>query len=333
MGVDNDYAPDGARAREMDRRVRESLADSIATVLDEWGDDSGVSDARAASFLRTVRDAPVSPGVFGIYTDLIEALSTGDRSRGRVLVERLLEVPPPRATFRIATLEDRDLGPTQAERYGRLIGEAESVTLFAVSDEMKGRAGAVLADALGLIARASPAYAAEVQALIRDVVIVGHRLESESDGCFASATTFYLWGAILLDEACASDRLTLAVTLVHEVAHAHLFGLTLGAPFVENSDDERFGSPLRQDARPMEGVFHASFVLARMIDWSETVLANGAIGSGERAALMANVAGLRVKYADGRATIAAHARLTPRAASILADADERLGRQAARLAG
>ncbi len=190
----------------------------------------------------------------------------------------------------------------------------------------------MLADALGLIAQASPAYAAEIQALIREFVFVGYRLD-ESGACFASATTFYLWGAVVLDEACASDRLTLAVTLVHEVAHAYLFGLTLGAKFVENPDEDRFGSPIRQDGRPMEGVFHATFVLARMIDWSETVLANGALTPGERDALAANLADLRSSYAEGRATVAAHARLAPGAARLLADADERVADQAARLAG
>ncbi len=65
--------------------------------------------------------------------------------------------------------------------------------------------------------------------------------------------------------------------LLHETAHQLLFGLSLDQPVVENDVEERYASPLRPDPRPMDGIFHATFVCARMrygyvrLDGSQTV--------------------------------------------------------------
>lgn len=52
--------------------------------------------------------------------------------------------------------------------------------------------------------------------------------------------------------------------LIHETAHLHLDQLMEFDPIVNNNEKERFNSPLREDLRPMRGVFHATFVLARL---------------------------------------------------------------------
>lgn len=53
--------------------------------------------------------------------------------------------------------------------------------------------------------------------------------------------------------------------IVHETSHLHLFVLMSEDPMVLNSSDEVFPSPLRVDLRPMMGIYHATFVLARIV--------------------------------------------------------------------
>jgi len=51
--------------------------------------------------------------------------------------------------------------------------------------------------------------------------------------------------------------------IVHEVSHLRLHAMFFQEKLVLNSDDERkFRAPIRDDLRPMLGVFHATFVLA-----------------------------------------------------------------------
>jgi hypothetical protein len=54
--------------------------------------------------------------------------------------------------------------------------------------------------------------------------------------------------------------------IVHEVSHLRLHTMFFQEKFVLNTDDERkFRAPIRDDLRPMFGIFHGTFVLARMI--------------------------------------------------------------------
>jgi len=52
--------------------------------------------------------------------------------------------------------------------------------------------------------------------------------------------------------------------IVHEASHMHLNCLMSMDPLILNARDERFISPIRPDPRPMTGVFHATFVSAKI---------------------------------------------------------------------
>jgi hypothetical protein len=52
--------------------------------------------------------------------------------------------------------------------------------------------------------------------------------------------------------------------IIHEASHIHLNCLMASDPLILNDRNELFNSPLRNDPRPMIGVFHATFVSARI---------------------------------------------------------------------
>ncbi|MBL6431916.1 MAG: hypothetical protein HPM95_15385 [Alphaproteobacteria bacterium] len=51
---------------------------------------------------------------------------------------------------------------------------------------------------------------------------------------------------------------------MHEAAHGTLFAMSPVEFYVFNPENERYSSPLRLDPRPLDGIYHATFVLARM---------------------------------------------------------------------
>jgi hypothetical protein len=63
--------------------------------------------------------------------------------------------------------------------------------------------------------------------------------------------------------------------LVHETAHMYLHLLSIYDPFLLNSIEEKYPSPFRKDPRPLIGIFHAHFVIFRLIN----VLQNSSIRS------------------------------------------------------
>lgn len=52
--------------------------------------------------------------------------------------------------------------------------------------------------------------------------------------------------------------------IIHEASHIHLNCLMVMDPLILNAPEDRFTSPLRGDPRPMIGVFHATYVSARI---------------------------------------------------------------------
>jgi HEXXH motif-containing protein len=157
----------------------------------------------------------------------------------------------------------------------------------------------------------------EFKALVRQIVLVTAS-EGDAGAGFGGASSFSLWGAVMLNVDRLGDRVEAAVKLAHETAHCRLFGLAKGGRLVENDDAERYPSPLRQDLRPMEGVAHATYVTARMAYTRRALIASGALSSAEVAAALAAVEVEERACANGLKTLDAHARFKAAGVSAFA---------------
>lgn len=121
--------------------------------------------------------------------------------------------------------------------------------------EMRGR----INRAMKAMHKIMPVWAQEFEALVALIVLA----ETEA-GTFAGASAFPAWGAILVNPRSQETDLDLVATLIHESSHLKLFSAYLDDEIVLNDPDEVYSSPLRREARPMNGIYHAAFVLARM---------------------------------------------------------------------
>lgn len=92
------------------------------------------------------------------------------------------------------------------------------------------------------------------------------RIKLYSSKTLASTSSPRFFGAIYLRLPFPHENplLYYLEQLVHEVSHLHLFVLMSEDPLVLNPD-ELHDSPLRVDKRPMVGILHATFVLARIV--------------------------------------------------------------------
>lgn len=79
-------------------------------------------------------------------------------------------------------------------------------------------------------------------------------------------TSFNLFGMIFL-RAFENDHSLLYIIemLVHETAHHCVFALSVIDSLVLNPPTQLFKAPFRKDPRPMMGIYHALFVLGRLI--------------------------------------------------------------------
>jgi HEXXH motif-containing protein len=302
------FLPDPARAAVIDRTVRMALIESLDTIFKACAGSLAWQVADQNALLAALRSHAVSPAIYGIYTELVEALLAEDTRIAQERLEMLLQ-PQLRAWTvpGIVTLDEVCLGKGLPALYARTIDDDADVPLriAAVDGAERARCDVLFDHTVTLLGKAAPALLGEIETMAAQVVAVR---DAGPVGAFGGASTFCLWGAIILNSARHRTRPQMAEALAHEAAHSYLLGSTLGVPLVVNDPAERYRSPLRADARPMDGLVHASFVLARIIWCHDQLLQSGLLDEKERDDTIRAWNAGRDRFLDSRALIEAQAR-------------------------
>lgn len=114
-------------------------------------------------------------------------------------------------------------------------------------------------EALVLIATVDKDYSQEMLTFVSEVMIL------KSD-FLKAGSSFDLFGMIYINSSNANQSLIHMVDLlVHEAAHYYLYSLSVDDPLVLNDYDETYFSPIKGRNRPMVGIYHAAFVLFRVL--------------------------------------------------------------------
>ena len=169
---------------------------------------------------------------------------------------------------------------------------------------------------IALIQNTNSNFYHEFQALVTTIVI---SKPSSQRFRFDGASSYHLWGLMMLAWDNNKSDLEWIETLAHESSHIYLFGLTQDQVLLEEDNSGKtYSSPLRMDKRPLEGIYHATYVSAKMYfavnhyrDSNSTLFKLEEIDRLTSASLKA--------FNDGYQTIMQHAQLTELGKTILQD--------------
>jgi hypothetical protein len=168
------------------------------------------------------------------------------------------------------------------------------------------------------LAIALPDWDQELRALVRLIL-----LAEAAQARFAGASTFSAWGAFLISPRAHKDDLALALSLIHESAHLKLFCAYLDDEIVLNDPDETYSSPLRREPRPMNGIYHAAFVLARMVQFLHDLDRSGqteqVVGPEAARHLQGHLRKSMTDFDAAMDVITRHAQLTARGHAIITE--------------
>ena len=205
------------------------------------------------------------PHAYGAYFALLRALQDDDEAALPPLVTRLAgSIRPPDAPIAIRMLGFEEFG-----RDGTRDARADFASSFLVHTQMRAvpavahvRMRCRLRAALHLIETLAPKAWRDVSQCTAEIIAAfgAPRGIMTFDGC----SSLVRYGSILINMRRKRTPLVLAETLVHESAHSLLFALSSDDHRVLNPPTELHKSPLRLDPRPLDGIYHAVFVLARM---------------------------------------------------------------------
>jgi len=310
--LDFSFEPDAARARRLDQQIRTQLASSLETSFTACAGQLTWQPEQRDQTLTALRAAAVRPVFFSLYGSFIEALFANRLATAQILLDRLLsEHAPASPALQILTLDDACLGAGNAARFeAEIIAQDPAATHLPFNQPEFATHRTAIQDALTWLGQAAPAFAGETLALLREIILARRMAAGKIDIGLSGASSFFLWGGAFIKFSGTPDRLALAEAIVHEAAHMLLFGFTAGAPLVTNPPQERHASPLRQDARPMDGLVHAAYVLARITLFYTQVLQSHHLSDHEARTAAAALAQSRQQFGEANGVIARHAHFT-----------------------
>jgi hypothetical protein len=304
------FLPSAERAQLLDARMRSRLADSVRRVAEQARGHIPIPGESLARFLARAESGGIPPLVFGAYYDLVLALESGALARAGDLLGEIAESSPAAKELDIVAL-GANSRQESTRRYQRLFNTDESTPLEInpPDPDIASAYRARVIEALGLLDRGYPELAAEIRILVREVVLAAGPSDPNA-AQFGGVSSFMLWGALALNVSFPLSRVEMVEALAHESAHNLLFGLSSDGPLLENDASLQHPSPLRRDLRHLDGIYHATFVSARMHRAVSELLTSDAFEPGDedeaRKALVTN----RQNFSAGLETLLAHAKLT-----------------------
>lgn len=258
------FDPSSERAARIDEGLRKRLSSSIDYLNDYLAGD-GVESAVCATARTFIEANPVSPWVFGLYAVVVKEITAGQTKVAGRNFEAMIEATrlPPRPGP--VALDEPGSNPLVWDVWRTLIDTDPKRSFLPVAptaDEF-ARTTAAIDEARRLIAETAPEFHAEIAGLVR-MMVLARPADDSREAQFNGASTFFLWGAVLLNAAMERTVAEMVDLMVHEASHLLLFGLVQGGALTRNDAAQLYSSPLRHDPRPIDGIFHACFVSARV---------------------------------------------------------------------
>jgi hypothetical protein len=309
-----------ALAQNLDLHMRTRLAASLDYIFESTEADFCPEASQRENLLQSIRTDRIPPVTFCLYSELVQAIEDNDFTTARALRDSLLELSFPAGPLSIVDFctPESDL---RSRHYLRYIDTdpANPFTLCPPSPEKSAACRQTIQRTLELLHDADPDLHAELHALLREVVLaVGPN--DGSSMTFDGASSFMMWGAIVINADRGDSLLDMVQMLAHESAHNLLFGLFSEELPLSNGFSESHSSPLRKDARPLDGIYHATFVTARMYRAVHTLAHNEATPSDLRTAALAELSSLRELFDQGHLTLRKHGKFLPRGQQVMDEA-------------
>lgn len=311
------FAPCAARGVALTSAMHAELATSLAHVAEAC---AGVAPEITQQLIRPrellAAGSRMPPQAFGLYFQLAASLFEGDDAAARWAAMQLQGIAPRASGLlmqRWGSVESAGVESVLALRMG-----IEVAKFAPVSETTARRFAALVTEGLALLQTAAPALHGEITGLVSEMLFAQAPAGAAME--FDGASHYQFWGLLLLNPAHHHTPLGIAEVLAHEAGHSLLFGLTINEPLVCNDDDELFVSPLRPDPRPMDGIYHATFVSARMAWAMEALADSGLLTPAEQQRARDEAAKDRENFSNGWQTVSQHGRLSATGRHIMESA-------------
>ncbi len=152
----------------------------------------------------------------------------------------------------------------------------KAVSCGLIESDVANKQRSKLIKSIDVIKLASASLWSLLNCFVDEIVITG-----SADGHYVqSAASFNLFGLIMIYGDPEKGVAYYLEHVIHELSHILLYTVNAKDKVVLNEDDERFKAPYREDLRPMDGIYHAYFVMSNIIYYLNQIKNNAVMDDG-----------------------------------------------------
>lgn len=297
--------------------MRLSLADSLDHIAERASGKLAFDFSALAPLMAGAKAGERYPcSTFAIYAEIVLAICNGEHDRAVPLLQELALERPVEQPWRVLAMDD-PVHEKNMARYLRFMNNDPNTKFFMGPPpvDLVAKFNQRVMAGYRLMTSTVPELAAEFDALVSDVIMVVGDTNAKYQ--FDGGSSYLLWGGLFLNATSHETEVAMVEVMAHESAHILLYACAADEALVNNPDEELFASPLRRDLRPMDGIYHATFVSARMHWAMEQLIQSGRLDDSESAA--AETARLEdVKnFWAGHEVVARHGKLTRTGSQVM----------------
>jgi len=248
-----------------------------------------------------------------IHSDLASAIQNEDVNKIQIIAKKLV-----RENFEVSDIKIINIDSLN-DYYSPLIHEIcreeipEKIDFYPLPSGEFEQMKETTQKALQTINEICPDYFEEMESLLSEVLFIkADRIRHGS-----SLSSF---GMIFRNYFFRWEHFTDTIDImIHELSHLYLYILNTNDEIVINAR-ELHESPLRVDKRPLIGIYHAAFVLSRVIDVLQKVLEKGGIPHDETCYCQDLIAGHKNRFSMAMDVLKTHAHLTALGQALITSA-------------
>ena len=262
------FSPNLHQSTSLDHQFRLSLADSLIYLSKQSSPVLAFDFTKLEPLINAIQSGHRFPGTtFFTYAEIVMALYNNEQNKAIDGFNKIIsELPLIGVECDPCRILPSDASPhlENQEIYARAMNTDPHLHFFMgpPSHTLAHQFSHRIVSGFQLMQLAVPDLAEEFKVLVNDIVMVVG--DAKSDYQFDGGSSYFLWGTLFLNATSHQTDIAMVEVLAHESAHMLLYACAIDEPLVLNPDEDLFPSPLRVDLRPMDGIYHATFVSARM---------------------------------------------------------------------
>lgn len=307
------HRPSQTQAQRLKTNTQEKTLSSLIYVLHICEDILGKkTKLKVINFIESAKSNHYSSGLlFYLIQEIIRGIEKKSISRIKNSFQHILllnteqEAPLP-------IINKNSLPPKLASLYSKMNDDTHTFELLSTKEQETTSAKPKINHAIQIISTIDKELHLEIATIVDEIFIF--RTHKTHEKVVHSGSDFNKLGTIFInEETCNGDLYFLIDKIIHESAHQILLSIMTIDEVILNDDKERYPSPLRNEPRTMNGIYHAAFVLYRISLFFKKIKACNPADI--RASIISD--NTTQEFSACYATIDAHAQLTRAGRNII----------------